>query len=101
MRAELWRDSRYVGFVVVAAGGRMTEDFTPSERERIVPIVGEIRERLLEADAWADVTEDSEQRPAPGDSRWFDRFLTELQKEGYEHRLLEEDGHGRGGSASD
>ncbi len=98
MRAELWRDSHYVGFFVVSAGGQVTEDFVPSERERIVPLVAEVRRDLLKPDAWvgssmrADVPTHQ-----PGDSAWLDRFLQELGANGYESRLLEDDGFGRDG----
>ena len=95
MRAELWRDSHYVGFFVVSAGGQVTEDFVPSERERVASLVAEVRRKLLKPDAWvgsgprADVPTHQ-----PGDSAWLDRFLQELGARGYESRLLEDDGFG-------
>ena len=100
MRAELWRDSHYVGFFVVSPGGQVTEDFVPSERERLVPLVAEIRRKLAKPDAWADSAPDHE-RPVeqPGDPVWLERFLEELQGQGYEHRLLEDDGFGRDGAS--
>ena len=96
MRAELWRDGSYVGFLVVATTGRVTEDFTPAERERIVPIVRRIEERLSDPASWPHSSDAPEGLPTPGDSEWFPRFLAELRSEGYEHRLLEDDGYGRG-----
>jgi hypothetical protein len=101
MRAELWRDSHYVGFFVVSAGGKVTEDFVPSERERIVPLVAEVRRKLLKPEAWvgsgspADVS-----TREPGDSAWLERVLGELTASGYESRLLEDDGFGRDGAGS-
>jgi len=92
MRAEIWRDSRYVGFFVVASGGRITEDFTPSERDRVAPIIKDIQDRLSDPDAWAD----QRPPPTPGDGEWLRRFLSELERAGYEHRLLDDDGYGRG-----
>jgi hypothetical protein len=101
MRAELWRDSLYVGFLVVASGGKVTEDFTPAERARIEPIVAEIKERLSTSDAWAGSEGDPAQPTVqPGDRRWFNRILEELEKKGYEHRVLEDDGFGRDGASS-
>jgi hypothetical protein len=97
MRAELWRDTHYVGFLVVAAGGKVTQDFTPTERERIEPILAEIEQRLSETGTWAGGG--SDKPPVSGDRRWFDRFLEELEKKGYEHRVLEDDGFGRDGAA--
>jgi hypothetical protein len=97
MRAELWRDTHYVGFLVVAAGGKVTQDFTPTERDRIEPVLAEIEQRLSEAETWAGGGSDTP--PVSGDRRWFDRFLEELEKKGYEHRVLEDDGFGRDGAA--
>jgi hypothetical protein len=98
MRAELWRDGHYVGFFVVSPGGQVTEDFVPPERERIVPLVAEIRRKLSKRDAWIGSAADHEP-PAqqPGDPVWLERFLEELRSGGYEHRLLEDDGFGRDG----
>jgi hypothetical protein len=96
MRAELWRDSLYVGFFVVASGGKVTEDFTPSQRDRIEPILVEIQEKLSDPQAWES---NGGQPPEPGDRRWFDRMLQELETKGYEHRVLEDDGFGRDGVA--
>lgn len=99
MRAELWRDSHYVGFFVVSTGGRVTEDFVPSERERIVPLVAEIRRKLAKPEAWSDSTVGTESPPyRPGDPAWLERFLGELRARGYEHRLLRDDGFGRDGA---
>jgi hypothetical protein len=100
MRAELWRDSHYVGFFVVSAGGQVTEDFVPSERERITPLVAEIRRKLSRADASAGPTAEPPPSLQLGDSAWLERFLNELRAKGYEYRLLEDDGFGRDGSAS-
>jgi hypothetical protein len=98
MRAELWRDSAYVGFFVVSAGGQVTEDFVPSERERIVPIVAEIRRKLSKPETWSDSpTSTGSSTRQPGDPAWLERFLDELRSRGYEHRLLEDDGFGRDG----
>jgi hypothetical protein len=96
MRAEIWRDSRYVGFFIVAPGGRITEDFAPSERDRIAPVIKQIVDRLSEPGAWSHGLAGADVRPTPGDREWIERFLAELQNEGYEHRLLEDDGYGRG-----
>ena len=101
MRAELWRDSHYVGFFVVSAGGKVTEDFVPSERERIVPLVAEARRKLLKPDAWASSGAAADvPTHGPGDSVWLERVLGELSASGYESRLLEDDGFGRDGAAS-
>ncbi len=99
MRAELWRDSLYVGFLVVASGGKITEDFTPSQRERLEPILAEIQEKLSHPEAWAGDGLDGGLLPEPGDRRWFNRILEELESNGYEHRVLEDDGFGRDGAA--
>jgi hypothetical protein len=95
VRAELWRDSLYVGFLVVASGGKITEDFTPSQRERLEPILAEIQEKLSRPEAWAG----DGRPPEPGDRRWFNRILEELESNGYDHRVLEDDGFGRDGAA--
>jgi hypothetical protein len=98
MRAELWRESHYVGFFVVSAGGQVTEDFVPSERDRIVPIVAEIRRKLSKPDSWVNSGADPDAPGTePGDRAWLDRFLQELGTRGYEYRLLEDDGFGRDG----
>jgi len=86
----------YVGFFVVASGGKVTEDFTPSQRDRIEPILVEIQEKLSDPQAWES---NGGQPPEPGDRRWFDRMLRELETKGYEHRVLEDDGFGRDGVA--
>jgi hypothetical protein len=98
MRAELWRDSHYVGFFVVSTGGQVTEDFVPSEREGLVPLVAEIRRKLAKPEAWDDLSADADASAhQPGDPAWLERFLEELRSRGYEHRLLADDGFGRDG----
>jgi hypothetical protein len=85
----------------VSAGGKVTEDFVPSERERIVPLVAEVRRKLLKPGAWAGWGAPADvSTHEPGDSAWLERVLGELAASGYESRLLEDDGFGRDGAGS-